>query len=227
MHRLLKFFAFTGVSYFVLVSASGQNSDLVTKLAAAKVPAVGQPLVIDGSDLCGAKGDSNDTKTKQLDNNKNRTDEPNDYISVDWDDMVNLPANAVNKIQGAPISVIGYLSHRVKVQTEPPGESTNCHLLESNEVDWHIYLTKQTNQPIKDAVIVETTPRVRPNHKWTTQQLTRYVNKNQQVRISGWLMYDYPHLGVVGTQRATVWEVHPITKIEVQNAQGQWVNIEQ
>lgn len=51
-----------------------------------------------------------------LDNDKNRTDEPadSDSIPVSWSDMDNLPANSVNDIQGAPVSVVGYLSHRVK-----------------------------------------------------------------------------------------------------------------
>ena len=164
---------------------------------------------------------------KQLNKNKNRTDEPNDFVTISWDDLSNLPAESVDDIQGAPVSVIGYLSNRVKVQTEKPGESTNCNLLEPNEVDWHMYLTKGPRQPIKTAIIVETTPRVRPNHKWTTEMLTPYVNKNKQVRISGWLMYDFQHLNVVGKERGTVWEVHPITKIEVQDDQGNWVNIEQ
>jgi hypothetical protein len=122
----------------------------------------------------------------------------------------------------------------VKVENahpKPPkkgGESTNCHLTDDNEVDWHMYLTKNPNeQHIANAVIVETTPRVRPNHKWTPVMLKQYLNKNQQLRISGWLLYDFEHLNVVGTERATVWEVHPITMIEAQDAQGRWVNIEQ
>src|SRR6266550_4113053 len=37
-------------------------------------------------------------------------------------------------------------------------------------------------------------------------------------------MYDTEHMGVIGTQRATVWEGHPITRIEVQS-NGQWVDL--
>ena len=166
---------------------------------------------------------------RDLNNNKNRTDEPGpaDYISVDWAVMESLPADKVSDIQGAPVAVVGYLSNKVNVENKSPGESTNCNLLKLDEVDWHMYLTEKPKQPIKNAIIVETTPRVRPNHKWTTDMLTPYVNKGKQVRISGWLMYDFQHLDVVGKQRATVWEVHPITRIEVQDAQGNWVNIEQ
>jgi len=52
------------------------------------------------------------------------------------------------------------------------------------------------------------------------------VNKNVPVRISGWLLYDYEHVSVIGSQRASVWEIHPITKIEVK-WNGQWVNLGQ
>ena len=92
-------------------------------------------------------------------------------------------------------------------------------------MDWHIYLTNSSAQPISQAVIVETTPRTRPQHKWTTDMLTPIVDSQTKVRISGWLMYDTEHVNVIGTQRATVWEVHPITKIEVQN-NGAWVDLD-
>lgn len=204
------------------------DPQLIAKLAAAKKPAVGQPLIIGGKTVCGPQGDTADAKMQELNNNKNRTDEPadSDLIPIGWDDVNNLPADRVNDIQGAPVSVVGYLSIRVKEQTGAPGETTNCNLLNPDEVDWHMYLTKGPKQLIKTAIIVETTPRVRPNHKWTTQMLKAYVNRTKQVRVSGWLMYDFQHLDVVGTERGTVWEVHPITKIEVQDQAGNWVNIE-
>jgi hypothetical protein len=226
------------VVFCVLSNANGRNTrigspsppddELITKLAAAKKPAVGQPLVIEGVMVCGPKGNTPDEKMKELNNNKNRTDEPgpDDFVAIDWDDMKDLPVDRADDIQGAPVSVTGFLSRRVKVENEAPGESTNCNHLQDDQVDWHMYLTKQPHQQIKRAIIVETTPRVRPNHKWTTEMLQPFVNKNKRVRISGWLLFDFQHLGVVGTQRASIWEVHPITRIEVQDADGNWVNIE-
>ena len=123
--------------------------------------------------------------------------------------------------------VIGYLSHRVNVEDKAPGESTNCNLLNDDEVDWHIYLTSAPNQAISQAIIVETTPRTRPLHTWDKSVLDGLVNANKQVRVSGWLMYDFQHVPDIGTQRATVWEVHPITRIEVGDGNGGWQDIEQ
>ena len=205
------------------------DPQLIGKLAAAKKPAVGQPLIIAGKTVCGPRGDASGAKMQALNNNKNRTDElpDSDLIPISWVDLNNLPADRVNDIQGAPVSVVGYLSIRVKEQTGAPGETANCNLLSPDEVDGHMYLTKGPKQLIKTAIIVETTPRVRPNHKWTTQMLAAYVSQTKQVRVSGWLMYDFQHLDVVGTERGTIWEVHPITKIEVQDQAGNWVNIEQ
>jgi hypothetical protein len=209
--------------------ANAPSSQLIDWLAAARKPAVGEPLIIAGTEVCGPKGNSKNSRMQQLDNEKNRTDEPapTEYISIGWEEMKDLPASDAGKIQGAPVSVIGYLSHRVNVEDKGHGESTNCNLLLPDEVDWHMYLTDQPSQPIRDAIIVETTPRVRPNHKWTTRMLAPYVNADRRVRISGWLMYDFQHLNVVGSERATVWEVHPITRIEIEDAQGNWTNIEQ
>lgn len=208
-----------------MVAASGHQGGttgaaLVAKLSAAQKPAVGQPLMIGGEDVCGPKGlTTSPAEVQALDNNKNRTDESTTFVTIGWDSMKNLPASEVSKIQGAPVVVTGFLSHKVNVEGK---ESTNCELTQPDEVDWHMYLTKAANQPIAQALIVEATPRVRPKHTWTTEALDKLVNTNQQVRISGWLLYDFEHLDVVGKERAAVWEVHPITKIEVQTG-GKWV----
>lgn len=201
------------------------GQDLFSRLIAARKPATGQPLVENGSEVCGPTGDATRATAKALNNNKNRTDMPgdSDYVEIGWDDLQNLPSDRVGDFQGAPVAVVGFLSHQVKV--ENGGESTNCHLHADPEVDWHIYLTKSPAQGIKDAVIVETTPRTRPSHRWTTDMLAPFVDSQTQVRISGWLMYDSEHVGAIGTQRATVWEVHPITRIQVQQ-NGQWVDLD-
>lgn len=206
-------------------TATPVGQDLFSRLMSARKPATGQPLVENGSEICGPTGDATNATAQALNNNKNRTDIPGDtdYVEIGWDNLQRLPSGRVDDFQGAPVSVVGFLSHQVKV--ENGGESTNCHLHAAPEVDWHIYLTKSPAQGISDAIIVETTPRTRPSHKWTTGMLAPFVDSQTQVRISGWLMYDSEHVGVIGTQRATVWEVHPITRIQVQQ-NGQWVDLD-
>jgi len=201
---------------------------LVAQLEAASVKAVPQPLIINGQSVCGPTGDASDAKTQALDSNKNRTDipDPGAYIPIDWNALANLPSDQVDQLQGAPVEVEGFLSHRIQVENSGSGESTNCHLTNLDEVDWHMYLTNQPAQGIASAIIVETTPRTRPLHSWDQNKLTQLVDSSTRVRISGWLMYDWQHIGVIGTQRATVWEVHPITRIETQDSSGNWQSVE-
>lgn len=205
------------------------SSDLVTKLLAAHSDAVGQPLLENGATVCGPTGDTNDPHKKVLNTNKNRTDTPTDnvYVAIDWAALRDLPSDHADDLPGAPVTVQGFLVHRVKQESDGSGESTNCHLLNLDEVDWHIYLSDTAGlDDISQAVIVETTPRTRPLHKWKKSDLDAVVNKNVAVRVSGWLLYDFEHVNAIGTQRASVWEVHPITKIEIQRS-GQWVDLDQ
>jgi len=208
---------------------TGGDTSLFGQLVAAHSDAVGQPLIENGVTVCGPTGDTNDEKKKALNQNKNRTDMPaaGAYVPIGWTALRDLPSDRSSDFPGAPVVVEGFLVHRVKVDNEGTGESTNCHRTADNEVDWHIYLSDTADlDDISQAVIVETTPRTRPLHKWKKTDLDNVVNKNTAVRISGWLLYDFEHTGVIGTQRATVWEVHPITRIEVQQ-NGHWVDLDQ
>ncbi len=205
------------------------SSDVVNKLLAAHSDAVGQPLIENGSTVCGPTGDTNDPHKKILNTNKNRTDIPpdNQYVAIDWASLRDLPSDHSDDLPGAAVTVQGFLVHRVKQESDGSGESTNCHLLNPDEVDWHIYLSDTAGlDDISQTVIVETTPRTRPLHKWKKSDLDAVVNKNVPVRIGGWLLYDFEHVNAIGTQRASVWEVHPITKIEIQR-NGQWVDLDQ
>lgn len=203
------------------------SGDLFSRLMNARKTAVGQSLIENGDEVCGPTGDATKPAPKALNNNKNRTDMPGnfDYVDIGWSDLESLPSDRVSDFVSAPVRVVGFLSHKINVENSGSGESTNCHLTGDNEVGWHIYLTDSPAQQISRAIIVETTPRTRPQHQWTTAMLAPLVDSQTQVRISGWLMYEFEHIGAIGTQRATVWEVHPITKIEAQN-NGQWVDLD-
>jgi hypothetical protein len=73
---------------------------------------------------------------------------------------------------------------------------------------------------------VEITPRVRATHPaWTEARLDTLVSSQARIRISGWLMLDQMHPERVGVNRVTLWEVHPIMHIDVQQS-GRWVSID-
>jgi hypothetical protein len=178
-----------------------------------------------------------DTPTNLL---KNRVDVPTSYHEVTFDSVATLsyphdvtkrvnwqPANLTDiaRFEGVPLSVVGYLSHAINVQGK---EDTNCGYLhpdKTTEVDWHMYLTKQPSRPISESVVVETTPRVRKDHQWNRTTLLAWVDSTNQVRISGWLMLDPEHADMVGSARGSIWEIHPITRIEVWKS-GAWVDLE-
>jgi hypothetical protein len=203
---------------------------------------------------CGKTGDGGDTDTNRRKNrtdipdtyhpvtwnaiNNTRYPKAAPRSRMDWqpDQLAQI-----QPFEGAAISVEGFL-YKVKVESSSPnaatgGESTNCHARLANDVDWHMPLTASVGENEDVAIIVETTPRVRRQHPhWTTAQLkpwTAHVGSavnlhynRQKVRISGWLMLDPEHQDMINNGlRSTLWEIHPITKIEVLS-NSQWIDLD-
>jgi hypothetical protein len=187
----------------------------------------------DGS--CSATGDGGDTMTNRR---KNRTDVPEQYHEVMWKALQTLPYPVAGKslaqwtpeqlaqiepYEGIAVSVVGYLT-AIKVEDRGSGESTNCHFLNPEDVDWHLPLVERHGDGEATAIVVETTPRVRQQHaKWTPTRLAPWVNSAAPVRISGWTLLDPEHRAHLGKYRSTLWEVHPIMKIEVFK-DGEWID---
>jgi hypothetical protein len=185
---------------------------------------------------CGPTGDGGDATTNRR---KNRTDIPTSYHDVTFQSVSSLQYPVAGKtrdtwepeqlaeiarVEGVAVRVIGYVV-ALKPQTGGSGESTNCHWTHASEVDWHIALVEKEGQGEAEAVVVETTPRIRQNHVWTPAKLHDWVDSDQPVRVSGWLMLDPEHRNHLGTYRETLWEIHPITEIEVMQ-DGQWVALD-
>lgn len=79
----------------------------------------------------------------------------------------------------------------------------------------------------KRSIVTEITPRVRAQHpRWTTERLDSLQRARVRVRLSGWLMLDQMHPEQVGRNRSTLWEVHPIMRIEWQNSSLAWVSLD-
>ncbi len=185
---------------------------------------------------CGPAGNGADVPTNLR---KNRTDVPQSYHEVPFVSIATLtyprPAptqrikwssqqlDEIKPYEGVAVSIVGYVA-AVKVEGK---ESTNCGWTKPSEVDWHIPLVAVAGQGEPDAIVVETTPRIRASHpKWTVPVLMPYKVSQTPVRISGWLMLDPDHPSHLGKYRTTLWEIHPITKIEV-SVNGQWVDLDQ
>ena len=170
---------------------------------------------------------------------KNRIDE-GPYRPVPFDTILQLPwprsldnvgarrvwsradRAAVGRYEGIPISVEGYVAG---AKVSGP-ESPNCHGADPEMQDWHVWLSGSPGPDRTRSVVVETTPRVRARHpEWTVALLRRAGRDSVRVRIGGWLLLDPEHPEELGHTRGTLWEIHPVLRIEVQR-EGVWVPLE-
>jgi hypothetical protein len=185
---------------------------------------------------CPWNGDGGDPDTFVR---KNRSDVPTAYHDVKWEAIHDLPfpkdkplrknwspehIGEIGQYEGAAVRAIGYI-----VAVKPQGgneEGTNCRFSKVSETDIHIAIVGEAGDGERDSVVVETTPRFLKAHpKWTKATLVQYANQDIPVRISGWLMLDPDHRAHLNKYRHTLWEIHPITAIEVLDS-GQWKSID-
>jgi hypothetical protein len=183
---------------------------------------------------CPPTGDGGDGALNTL---KNRTDdgESGAFHDVDISTLINLSfpsdigktqrrnwsqsdISSVDQYEGIAVRAVGYIAGVKHEGTE----STNCHSLDDR--DYHVWLTPNPGDPKSKSMVVEVTPRVRAQRPgWTASALASLTG--EQVRISGWLLLDQEHPEQIGQTRATLWEIHPILHIEV-NQGGSWQSID-
>lgn len=113
------------------------------------------------------------------------------------------------------------------------GESCNCGAKAAVDTDTHIAIVadKSTTQDKRTYVIVEITPRLRenlaaqvPSIDWSTNSLKGRL-PGKHVEFEGWLFFDAAHTGEAtnthpkdpkhANWRATCWEIHPVTALQV------------
>lgn len=151
--------------------------------------------------------------------------------------------------EGIPVTVEGFFEV-VKPQSGG-GESTNCHASAEKDTDWHMALVSDPGEREERAVVVEPTPRTkRHNAGWKpaaakalavrhsdSPNAPRFEAEAAKVRVTGFLMLDpfhprhikggcavSPNCHETKFFRATLWEVHPVTRIEVFR-NNTWVNL--
>lgn len=185
---------------------------------------------IDGD--CPWNGDDGDRDTFVR---KNRSDVPAAYHDVQWTTIHDLafpkdkplrknwtPEHLADiaQFEGVPIRTVGYI---VAVKPQAGNEEgTNCRFSKVSETDIHIALVGEAGDGERNSVVIETTPRLLKLHpKWTKTTLAQYLNQDIPVRVSGWLMLDPDHRAHLNKYRHTLWEIHPITAIEVLDG-AQW-----
>jgi hypothetical protein len=93
--------------------------------------------------------------------------------------------------------------------------------------DTHIHIASRPNAPPREHVVVETTPRMEAwarsrGWDWSEETLKRELT-GRLVSFEGWLLFDAGHAmeseniapGTPFNWRATAWEIHPLTRLEV------------
>jgi len=133
---------------------------------------------------------------------------------------------AVTAYEKKGISVEGYLI-AIKPQS---AEACNCEIKQFH--DYHLWLSESPvpNPPPKHpdkstSIVVEISPRLIAAHPgWNQKAINHLIRQHSKIRISGWVTWDEEHPEQIGKERATLWEVHPIHKIEVYS-NGQWTEL--
>lgn len=176
---------------------------------------------------CGMEGDARALSIRAMDRLKNRYTQPN-------------PEQINSRITLAAILEPGNDTVRWKVKeaAEIVGyvwnvkrggiESTNCRARDDADRDTHMELVLDPMHSDSSArMIVEVTPRWRyimreRGTDWSTRAL-RDQFLGRWVKVRGWMLFDAEHRrdsqntapGRAGDWRATAWEIHPVTSIEV------------
>jgi len=198
---------------------------LSTFAAYGKPPAPAQGF--ENYHRCGMEGDARSQAVRALNRLKNRYTAPTpEQINFKATLAAMLaPGNDIGRWRVAyGAELTGYV-HDVKVGGV---ETVNCHARDPQYRDTHIELVLDPmNSGATRRVIVEVTPRWRAimagkGVDWSTRAL-RDKLLGRWVRVTGWMLFDAEHKdesentapGRARNWRATAWEVHPVTAIEV------------
>lgn len=184
---------------------------------------VGPPEIFRG---CSPEGTAQQPSVRERNALKNRNRRP---APTDLNPLITLAAildrgdDAARWEDADAAMVVGYVFH-VKAGGS---ETVNCGETRSQWKDTHIELTLSANATdAEDRFVVEVTPRWRDffhsQFDWSTSTLADELEGNC-VRVTGWMFYDASHwhnavnTNPNGTQiwRATAWEIHPVTALEL------------
>ena len=117
----------------------------------------------------------------------------------------------------------------VKVEQGGHPETANCGNLTLRFTDTHITVALGPTTDLTATLIVEVTPWWRQEMKkqgieWSTPTLNQTLT-GKKVKFTGWLLFDVDHVKEATNTRPasaprapwrrTVWEIHPVTAMQV------------
>jgi hypothetical protein len=185
---------------------------------------------------CPLRGSATAGGTKAKENAyKNRWHPP---LSTDFDNTVTTqallqPGNDRHRHHWSNERAARIRGYVAVVKQGTRGESCNCGATALIDSDTHIAIVAASNtaQDKRTYVIVEVTPRIRetltaqnPPIDWSTNTLKKRL-LGKRVEFEGWMFFDSPHTSQAtnthpndpkhNNWRATCWEIHPVTAIQV------------
>ena len=207
---------------------------MVTALAAlvtGQAPTGNNVYTLSNGTKCQPQGNDSNPAIIALDLQKNRPAGP---TADDIDPDVTLaamlaPGDDTSRFDGTKGATVEGIVIRVKTGSV---ESCNCDANTPIDQDTHIELALSAGATPIQRVVVEVTPRLRKQMKaagvdWSTAALSGQNGAGgivgKWVKITGWLFFDDVHVGVAentnpggkSNVRATCWEIHPITALDV------------
>jgi hypothetical protein len=200
-------------------------------LAMGQAPATDNLYIMSDGTACPAKGDNPRMALIVLDLQKNRATAPS-AAEIDPDATLAAilsPGTDIGRFDPTRGATVEGIVIRVKQGSK---ESCNCHATNAVDEDTHIELALSSGATRTQRVVVEVTPRLRKQMRaagkdWSTEGLQGRTSADgivgKWVRITGWLFFDEIHLrisentnpGGPNNVRATCWEIHPVTGLEV------------
>jgi hypothetical protein len=146
---------------------------------------------------------------------KRRVTIPSAYAPLTWADFLHLPVLPTAYGVAAWETVQAYAAQGVSL------EGYIAETLRMPDGDLHLHLRSSPSPQCfpkghrEAQIVTEVTPHFQPpTTGWSGAVLRDLCDRQRRVRLAGWLMHDFPH-AESHTWRATAWEIHPVTRIEV------------
>lgn len=166
---------------------------------------------------CPPEGTWKTEEDKQLNTLKNRFAAPVQLTHLDLATVLAPGEDSKRFSNDSGVVIEGYI---VDLKFEGP-EGCNCGSSADSERDFHVWLGLNPKAAKKQCMVIEVSPRWREAKQWTKDQIHGW--KGKHVRVIGWLFWDPRHANMAVNStpgakllaRATCWEVHPITDVEV------------
>ncbi len=197
-------------------------------------------VLAQGSSPCPPQGDATKAKAQQLNVLRARTDEPSDDDIDDTADISALIAPGDDTLRWQADTAVEISAFVIDVR-DGGMTSANCHSADPADHDTILDLSPGPNfSDNSHRVLAVITPQwrrimARNQVDWSMRAIrAKYVQRT--VTIRGWLFFNSDAaarsvntapLAGVGVTRATAWEIHPVTAIELdEDSLGQQTALE-